>query len=54
MVLLRWLMLALLLPLTACERAVEAPLTLDYRSTPAAESIPLYRFAVHPLHNPIV
>jgi len=49
---LRWLLLALLLPLAACERSAETPLTLDYRSTPASDSMPLYRFAVHPLHNP--
>jgi len=37
--------------LAACEPApTEHP--LQYSSTPATGSVPVYRFAVHPLHNP--
>jgi len=38
--------------LTACER-VPAPATaLQYTDAPAGDGVPVYQFAVHPLHNP--
>lgn len=50
--LLRLLAMILCALLAACDRPPETALPLNYRTTPAAEAIPLYRFAVHPLHNP--
>ena len=37
--------------LLGCERPVEAP-ALKYSSAPATASLPTYRLAIHPLHNP--
>ena len=50
--LLRLLATILCVLLAACDRPPETALPLNYRTTPAAEATPLYRFAVHPLHNP--
>jgi len=45
------LTLAFALLLTACERSPE-PKTLQYADAPAGLDVPVYRFAIHPLHNP--
>jgi phosphonate transport system substrate-binding protein len=37
--------------LTSCERA-EQPQTPQYSTQPQQGSAPIYRFAIHPLHNP--
>lgn len=50
--LLRLLGMTLCALLAACDRPPETTLPLNYRTTPAADTAPLYRFAVHPLHNP--
>ena len=38
--------------LTGCERGSEPPKTLQYTDAPAGLDVPVYRFAIHPLHNP--
>jgi phosphonate transport system substrate-binding protein len=38
--------------LTACDQAPQHNETLQYRDAPVDEDVPVYRFAVHPLHNP--
>jgi phosphonate transport system substrate-binding protein len=38
--------------LTACDQALQQNETLQYRDAPVDEDVPVYRFAVHPLHNP--
>jgi phosphonate transport system substrate-binding protein len=38
--------------LTGCERGSDPPTTLQYTDAPASLDVPVYRFAIHPLHNP--
>lgn len=38
--------------LAACERSPEPPKPLQYSDAPAGRDVPVYRFAIHPLHNP--
>lgn len=38
--------------LAACERAPAPATALQYTDAPAGHDAPVYRFAVHPLHNP--
>lgn len=38
--------------LAACERAPAPATALQYTDAPAGDDAPVYRFAVHPLHNP--
>lgn len=38
--------------LGGCERGSEPPKTLHYTDAPAGQAVPVYRFAIHPLHNP--
>lgn len=38
--------------LAACEQAPPQAKTLQYTRAPAGHAVPLYRFAIHPLHNP--
>lgn len=38
--------------LTACDEATTQAKTLQYSSKPADTNTPVYRFAIHPLHNP--
>jgi phosphonate transport system substrate-binding protein len=42
----------LLCGLAACERAPQQPPGPQYRAQPGQDALPLYRLAVHPLHNP--
>jgi phosphonate transport system substrate-binding protein len=47
-------LLALMLPLilTACDKAPQQTHELQYSSAPTGSAVPVYRFAIHPLHNP--
>ncbi len=38
--------------LAACEQTSPPAKTLHYTRAPAGQDIPIYRFAIHPLHNP--
>lgn len=38
--------------LTACEPAPPPPETLKYSPAPVDHTVPIYRLAIHPLHNP--
>jgi phosphonate transport system substrate-binding protein len=38
--------------LAACEQAPPQAKALQYTRAPAGHAVPLYRFAIHPLHNP--
>ena len=44
--------LFIILQLTACEQPLPEDKPLQYSSTPLETAVPIYRFAVHPLHNP--
>ncbi|MBI5108448.1 MAG: PhnD/SsuA/transferrin family substrate-binding protein [Rhodocyclales bacterium] len=46
-------LLALIIPLSllGCDRPAESP-TLKYSNAPAFTTLPTYRLAIHPLHNP--
>ncbi len=49
---LRILSVLLLFASAACERSPETPTGPRYSSAPTADATPLYRLAIHPLHNP--
>ncbi len=38
--------------LAACDKAPQQAKELQYSSGPGSSAVPVYRFAVHPLHNP--
>ncbi|OAI10677.1 phosphonate ABC transporter substrate-binding protein [Methylomonas lenta] len=44
--------LCIFLQLTACEPQYPEDKPLHYSSAPLETAVPIYRFAVHPLHNP--
>lgn len=44
--------LFIILQLTACEQQLPEDKPLQYSLTPMKATAPIYRFAVHPLHNP--
>lgn len=45
--------LFIILQLTACEQQLPGDKPLQYSSAPLEANVPIYRFAVHPLHNPL-
>lgn len=46
------LMLLCLLLLSACDQGPQQPQALQYSSTQTSDATPVYRLAIHPLHNP--
>jgi phosphonate transport system substrate-binding protein len=44
--------LFIILQLTACEQQLPEDKPLQYSHAPLETTVPVYRFAVHPLHNP--
>lgn len=44
--------LFIILQLTACEQQLPEDKPLQYSRAPLQTTVPVYRFAVHPLHNP--
>ncbi|MBD3612539.1 MAG: phosphate/phosphite/phosphonate ABC transporter substrate-binding protein [Hydrogenovibrio crunogenus] len=48
---LKWILLATT-ALTGCDQGSSTDITLHYSETPPTTSITVYRFAIHPLHNP--
>lgn len=44
--------LFIIFQLTACEQQIPEDTPLQYSSSPLEPNAPIYRFAIHPLHNP--